>query len=95
MQIETLNHAESTGDAKEKQARSCELALAENKTFVDSRFGADLFQPTKSPKTIENIKKKFTDSKKNVFKKTQEYVLKFQDSLNREKLCFPSVYYIS
>jgi hypothetical protein len=45
MQIETFNHAESTGDAQEKQAHSCELALAENKKFVDSRFGAHLFQP--------------------------------------------------
>jgi hypothetical protein len=33
MQKETLNHAESTGDAQEKQARSYELALAENKNL--------------------------------------------------------------
>jgi hypothetical protein len=43
MQIETLNHAESTGDAQEKQARSYELAFAENKKVVNSKFGAHLF----------------------------------------------------
>jgi hypothetical protein len=43
MQIETFNHAESTGDAQEKQARSYELAFAENKKFVNSKFGAHLF----------------------------------------------------
>jgi hypothetical protein len=31
MQIETFNHAESTSDAQEEQARSNELAFAENK----------------------------------------------------------------
>ncbi len=30
MQIETFNHAESTGDAQEKKTRSYELAFAEN-----------------------------------------------------------------
>ncbi len=43
MQIETFNHAESTGDAQEKKARSYELAFAENKKFVNSKFGAHLF----------------------------------------------------
>jgi hypothetical protein len=43
MQIETFNRAESTGDAQEKKARSYELAFAENKKFVNSKFGAHLF----------------------------------------------------
>jgi hypothetical protein len=43
MQIETFNHAESTGDAQEKQARSYGLAFAENKTFLNCKFGAHLF----------------------------------------------------
>jgi hypothetical protein len=43
MQIETFNHAESTGNAQEKQARSYESAFAENKKFVNSKFGAHLF----------------------------------------------------
>jgi hypothetical protein len=38
MQIETFNHAKSTGDAQVKQAPSYELAFAEN-----TNFGADLF----------------------------------------------------
>jgi hypothetical protein len=42
MQIETFNHAESTGVAKEKQARSYELAFAENKKLVNPKFGAHL-----------------------------------------------------
>jgi hypothetical protein len=45
MQIETFNHAESTGDAKKKQAHSYELTFAENKKFVNSKFGAHLFKP--------------------------------------------------
>ncbi len=45
MQIETFNHAESTGDAQEKQARSYEPVFAEKKKFVNSKFGAHLFQP--------------------------------------------------
>ncbi len=43
MQIENFNRTESTGDAQEKQARSYELAFAENKKFVNSKFGAHLF----------------------------------------------------
>jgi hypothetical protein len=43
MQIETFNHVESTGDAQEKQVRSYELALSENKKFLNSKFGAHLF----------------------------------------------------
>jgi hypothetical protein len=43
MQIETFNHAESTGNAQEKQARSYEPAFAENKKVVNSKFGARLF----------------------------------------------------
>jgi hypothetical protein len=43
MQIETFNHAESTSDAQEEQARSNELAFAENKKVVNSKFGAHLF----------------------------------------------------
>jgi hypothetical protein len=43
MQIETFNHTESTGKAQEKQARSYEPALSENKKFVNSKFGAHLF----------------------------------------------------
>jgi hypothetical protein len=43
MQIETFNHAESIRDAQEKQARSYGLASAENKTFVNFKFGAHLF----------------------------------------------------
>jgi hypothetical protein len=43
MPIETFNHAESTGDAQEKQARSYELAFAKNKDFVNSKFRAHLF----------------------------------------------------
>jgi hypothetical protein len=43
MQIETFNHAVSTGDAQEKQARSYELAFARNKKFLNSKFEARLF----------------------------------------------------
>jgi hypothetical protein len=43
MQIETFNHAESTGDAQEKRARSYEPAFAEKKKFLNSKFGANLF----------------------------------------------------
>jgi len=39
MQIETFNRTESTGDAQEKQARSYELAFAENKKCVNFNFG--------------------------------------------------------
>jgi hypothetical protein len=42
MPIETVNQAESTGDAQEKQARGYELAFAENKKCVNSKFGAHL-----------------------------------------------------
>jgi hypothetical protein len=42
MQMWTLNHAESTRDAQEKQARSDELAFTENNKFVNSKFGAHL-----------------------------------------------------
>jgi hypothetical protein len=40
MQIETFNHAVSTDDAQEKQARSYELAFVGNKKFVNSKFEA-------------------------------------------------------
>jgi hypothetical protein len=43
MQIKMFNHAESTGDVQEKQVPSYELALSENKKFVNSKFGAHLF----------------------------------------------------
>jgi hypothetical protein len=43
MKIQTFNHAESTGDAQEQQARSYELALPGKKIFVSSKFGAYLF----------------------------------------------------
>jgi hypothetical protein len=43
MDIETFNHAESTADAQEKQARSYELGFAENKKLVNSKFGVPLF----------------------------------------------------
>jgi hypothetical protein len=43
MQTETFNHADSTGDAQEKQACSYKLAFAENRKFVNSKFGAHLF----------------------------------------------------
>jgi hypothetical protein len=43
MQIKTFNHAESTGDTQEKQARSYEIAFAENKKCVNSKFGAHFF----------------------------------------------------
>jgi hypothetical protein len=43
MQIETFNHAQSNGVAQEKQARSYELAFAENKKFVNSKFGPHVF----------------------------------------------------
>jgi hypothetical protein len=43
MQIATFNHADSTGDAQEKQARSYKLAFAENKKCVNSKFRAHLF----------------------------------------------------
>ncbi len=43
MQIETFNHAEPIRNAQEKQARSYGLAFAENKKFVNSKFGAHLF----------------------------------------------------
>jgi hypothetical protein len=43
MQIETFNHAESIRDAQEKPARNYGLAFAENKKFVNSKFGAQLF----------------------------------------------------
>jgi hypothetical protein len=43
MQIETFNHAESTGDGQEKQARSYELAFAEKKKFINSKFRVHLF----------------------------------------------------
>ena len=42
MQTETFNHADSTDDAQEKQACSYKLAFAENKKFVNSKFGAHL-----------------------------------------------------
>jgi hypothetical protein len=38
MQRETFNDAESTCDPQEKQARGYELAFAENKKFVNSKF---------------------------------------------------------
>jgi hypothetical protein len=40
MQRESANHAESTGDAQEKSARSYELEIASNKKSVNSKFGA-------------------------------------------------------
>jgi hypothetical protein len=43
MQIETFNHADSTDDTQEKETRSYELAFAENKKFINSKFGAHLF----------------------------------------------------
>jgi hypothetical protein len=43
VQIETFNHAESTDDVQEKQARRYELAFPENKKFVNSKFEAHLF----------------------------------------------------
>ncbi len=43
MQIETCNHAESTDDAQEKQARNYELAFVENNKSVNCKFGAHLF----------------------------------------------------
>jgi hypothetical protein len=43
MQIATFNHAESTDDAQEKQARNYELAFVENNKFVNSKFGTHLF----------------------------------------------------
>ena len=46
MQIETFNHAESTGDAQKLQARSYELTFAETKKFVNSTFGAHFFLTT-------------------------------------------------
>jgi hypothetical protein len=45
MQIETVNRAELTGDAQEKQARSYEPVFTEKKKLVNSKFGAHLFQP--------------------------------------------------
>jgi hypothetical protein len=38
-----FNHAESTGDVQEKQARSHEQAFAENKKLVNPKFGAHIF----------------------------------------------------
>jgi hypothetical protein len=43
VQIETFNHADSTGDAQEKQARNYELAFGESKEFVNSKCGAHFF----------------------------------------------------
>jgi hypothetical protein len=43
MHIKTFNLAESTGDAQEKQARSYELAFAENKKLVNSKIWSSSF----------------------------------------------------
>ncbi len=40
MQTENANHAESTGDAQEKSARSCELDFAPNQKSLNFKFGA-------------------------------------------------------
>jgi hypothetical protein len=43
MQIETFNHAKSTADAQNTQARGYELTFVENRKFLNSKFGAPLF----------------------------------------------------
>jgi len=43
MQIETFNHAQSTYDAQEKQARSYELKFTENSKFVNSKSRTHVF----------------------------------------------------
>jgi hypothetical protein len=40
MQIESVDHAESTGDTQEKSADSYELEFAPNWKFANSTFGA-------------------------------------------------------